>query len=247
MADIWSIAQAILTVGATWFITRRLDRTKEKHSKELQRIGTEQAQYLARIDSDNDHALERFKAEQAEYLERVRADQARGIEGVKAQLLVLTRLQAGAEEKRSEVAGEVLVSTLSYLDMLKALTNPAHIGGDADGKPPKFIDVVNARWLALQEAQTAYDKAWILAEAYLPDEVAELMGRIHTQRAEIWAAQTTHFALAEQGPPRDPTFWRQAFGALPAATIEKLRAEAKEQLRPIVQRQTALAEARLNG
>jgi hypothetical protein len=126
-----------------------------------------------------------------------------------------------------------LVSSLQYLDALQCITSQAAFGTGKDGEPISFSDVVDARWASSRDSQDTFGKAWVLAEAYLPDTVADLLGRIWDQRSEIWANQSTHFAVVKQ-TPQDQQFRRKGFGSEPAAVLTKLRNEAKARLRPII-------------
>jgi hypothetical protein len=176
-------------------------------------------------------------------LERFKGEQAQKLEPVKSQLALLVRLQAGVHEKRAEIAARVLVACLDFLDMLAYITSPMHIGESDDQSPAdSFAAVIDQRWKEGNPSQIEFNKCRALADTYLPAEAAELMTRIWELRAEIWANQSTHFAMVGQGPG-GREFWRNGFGSVPASKAAALKDDAKALLRPIVQQEGGLSTA----
>lgn len=179
--------------------------------------------------------LERFKREQSEQLE-----------AVKANLSLVVRLRSTGEEKRSEVAAQVLISCLQFLDFLHAVTSPAHFGSSQEPGNQGFKKEIYARWQGAHDLIMEYSKCWALAEAYLPSEAGDLMDRIWKQRSDIWANQSTHFDVVAQGGRSGPLY-EGGFGETARSRVTALRGEAKTLLRPIAQLATLPSATRPDG
>jgi len=217
MTDFWNtVVQAGLTVGMPAFFARRLERFKGAQSKDLERIKTDQMQYF----------------------ERLRADQAKELEALKSELSVIARLQAQAVERRAGIAAQVLISTLRYLDALKAATSVAFQaqtqpgGSESDVLRADF----NARWEGIQEREADFTDALVLAEVHLPEGVNGILAEVWTLRREIRANQSTHVAMLvnSKGGYHDSRFFEKSFGSEPQKKIDQLRDASRTKLRALV-------------
>jgi nucleoside phosphorylase len=140
--------------------------------------------------------------------------------------------------KQAEVAGEVLVAALQFLDGLSSLVSivvRARRGpddGDHIDRRAARRTEVEAQWASFAAISNRFVDAIHLAETYLPEEANETIKRVWLERASILAWQTTFFATPERAAF---DFFREGFGSIPERRLAELRDECRRILRPIVQ------------
>jgi hypothetical protein len=165
----------------------------------------------------------------------------RDLEHLKADLAKLTDLTTSSEQKRAEVAAEVLVAALRMLD---ALDRAAGLGSFETERVGDDDPDARRKWMRLQvEARDAsvrifdeeFRRAWHLAEVFLPEAAPELLYEITRLKGEILAGQQMHAMALDQSPQHAVQFHKQGYGLEPSQKIGDLRKRAKDFLRPIAQ------------
>jgi hypothetical protein len=222
--------------------TDAADRT-ERLKSSLAGAVTERAEMLR---SELAAGTERLKSDLAgdlfERTERLKSDLASEVaertEHLKSQLAVLTQLSTSSQQKRAEIAAEVLVTLLRMLDALHDVTSLVAFVHEEDppgGSPvrEKAMSDVIAQAATLGPYDTEFRKAWLLAETLLPDEVTELFDRTNRLKGDILVAQYAHAKYA--GTDYAVAVFGSGYGAEPRKRIAELRDNAKAILRPIAQ------------
>jgi hypothetical protein len=178
-------------------------------------------------------------------LEKFKREQSAQLEAIKADLSVVAKLRSTAEERKAQVAGEVLVGALRYLDALSAVVSLGMWAAPADAeRDSKMTAEYEARWKFAEPFAEEFRRAWVAAEVFLPEDAADLMEALWKEKAEIQANQMTAIAMAGQrGPGFDPSFHKRGYGQVPKGALDDLRARFKGTLRPLAQLQGAASRA----
>lgn len=174
-------------------------------------------------------------------LEKFRREQNTQLEAIKADLNVVAKLRGTAEEKKAQVAGEVLVGALRYLDALSAVVSAGIWAAPTSTERESTLAAeYEARWKFAEPFAEEFRRAWVAAEVFLPEQAADLMEALWKEKAEIQANQMTAIAMANQrGAGFDPSFHKRGFGQVPKNALDGLRAKFKVTLRPLAQLQAA--------
>jgi hypothetical protein len=196
---------------------------RERHERELE--GRREA-----LNRD----IEAQRQAAAKQLEDFRGKSSADLESIKASLTVAARLRTAAEEKRAQVAGEVLVACLKFLDALESAVTLAAIGDAPPGAPAEvqIERTVAARRDIVEAEAKQFAAAWILAETHLPDAVTSQVEQIWKQWLEIHAVQMTW--LASLGTPDSTQYYLRAIGPHPERNLAATRTATKDCLRRLV-------------
>jgi hypothetical protein len=210
----------------------------QKLNEDLERLRAELGKDIAKEVEQLRAAAAKDLAEQRQRheveLEAQRTAALHAIEGVKAELSVMTKLKTGAEEKRAQVAAEVLVATLRFLYALEGAVTLAALGDAPPGSRPE-VQVsrsVDMRRKVVDAATEQLTSAWILAEVHLPDDVNQLLDSVWKLWADIHAAQATWAAAA--GTTEAGEYYRRSVGPDPEKRINEMRSTVKTRLRQLV-------------
>jgi hypothetical protein len=197
------------------------------------------AQKLEARRASDAQSLERLKADLVQKLDDERVADAQAIEHLKAQLAKLTQLSTSGEQRRAEVAAEVLVGVLRMLDALDGATSQGVFAKRVDDAPAArhqwaWLEA-DAREASVRPLDDEFRRAWHLAEVFLPEDVRDLFDRINKLKGEILGAHRTYALVLEQAPQHAVEVFRQGYGTEPSKKVGEVRARAKELLRPIAQ------------
>lgn len=141
------------------------------------------------------------------------------------------------DTKRSEVAGEVLLATLQFLDGLSSLTSifvarePTPTVEDPEDRAGWRAEMTG-RWDTFAPISNRFVDALRLAQTFLPDKVNTLLEQVWQERASIRASQMTYFATPN---PAAAEFFRKGWGSAPERCLADLREQCRHILRPIAQ------------
>lgn len=181
---------------------------------------------LASMNNRHQRRLEMDRASAAKDLEVARADIA---------------AKAKAAEKRATVAADALLASLELLDGMEAAASVARIIGDPDEEPDEDARErarrkVAARWEWLRQYDDQFDRAYKLAQVYLPDAVHDALERVRKLKWSTHVDRLTHAETIAMEHRRDAEkFFEGGYGKVPEKQISDLRDELKGLLRPLAQ------------
>jgi hypothetical protein len=183
--------------------------------------------------------LDRERAAETRRQDQQRAEHAAALEQVRVDLARYTQLSTSGEQKRAEVAAEVLVGVLRMLDALDGATFGGIFAKRVDDAPVArhqwaWLEA-DAREASVRPLDDEFRRAWHLAEVFLPEDVRDLFDRINKLKGEILGAHRTYALVLEQAPQHAVEVFKQGYGTEPSKKVGEVRAKAKELLRPIAQ------------
>lgn len=174
-------------------------------------------------------------------LESDRTTAARQLEATRAEINVKVQ----ADEKRAAAAADALLASLELLDGMEAAASVSRIMCDPERQPDEeareqMRRTVEARWTWLQKYDDQFDRAYQLAQVYLPDTVCDALERVRKLKWSSHVGRLTHAELIGQGQAHRPDaekFFDGGYGKGATQQITALRAELKTLLRPVAQRE----------
>jgi hypothetical protein len=160
---------------------------------------------------------------------------------------------AKATEKRAAVAADVLLACLDVVDGMEAVASVAGIVADPEKEIAEDLRdwhrrKATARWDWLKQYDERFDRAYVMAQVYLPDNVCDALERLRKLKWSIHVDQLGHAELVHYGGRQDAQkFFSGGFGAEPTKQIRVLRDELKILLRPLAQMATKKEAAPAGG